>query len=107
VVPDAGAVDVCDSVVLVCAPPLLLTVTPDPTSVLDDVVPEVLVGAAAVVPVSVDVDPLVDVEPVVDVEVPAVVSAGPVADSPVDVEVAGLVDADSDDVLVVSAAANP
>jgi hypothetical protein len=105
-VPEAGAVDVCDSVVLVCAPPLLLTVTPDPTSVLDDVVPEVLVGAVAVVPVSVDVDPLVDVEPVVDVEVPAVVVAEPV-DSPVDVEVAGLVDADSDDVLVASAAANP
>jgi hypothetical protein len=97
VVSDAGAVAVPDSVVLVCAPPLLLTVTPVPTSVLDDVVPEVLVVPVAVVWVPVDVDPLVDVEPSADV------AADPVVGSLVDAE---LVD-DSEDVPVVSAAATP
>jgi hypothetical protein len=110
VVSDAGAVAVPDSVVLVCAPPLLLTVTPVPTSVLDDVVPEVLVVPVAVVWVPVDVDPLVDVEPsadVVAVEVPVDgVAADPVVDSLVEVELAELVD-DSEDVPVVSAAATP
>jgi hypothetical protein len=110
VVPDAGAVGAPDSVVLVCAPPLLLTVTPEPTSVLEDVVPEVFAVPVAVVPVPVDVDPLVDAEPplvVVEVEFPVVVAADPVDDSPVDVELAELVDDDSEDVPVVSAAANP
>ena len=98
----AASVDGAASVVPVCAPPLLLTVTPAPTSVLDDVVPEVV--AVDVVPV--DVDPLVDVEPlpaVVEVEVPVVVAADPV-DSPVAVEV---VDDVSEEVPVVSAPANP
>jgi hypothetical protein len=107
VVSDAGAVAVPDSVVLVCAPPLLLTVTPVPTSVLDDVVPEVLVVPVAVVWVPVDVDPLVDVEPsadVVAVEIPVDgVAADPVVDSLVDAE---LVD-ESEEVPVVSAAATP
>jgi hypothetical protein len=110
VVPDAGAAGAPDSVVLVCAPPLLLTVTPDPTSVLEDVVPEELVVPVDAVPVPVDVDPLVDFEPplvVVEVDVPAVESADPVADSPAEVEPAELGDDDSEDVPVVSAAANP
>jgi hypothetical protein len=92
----------------VCAPPLLLTVTPAPTSVLEDVVPEVLVVAVDVVPVPVEVDPLVDVEPlpvVVEAEVPADVVADPVV-SAVDVEVE-VVDDDSEEVPVVSAPANP
>lgn len=108
--PDAGAAGAPDSVVLMCAPPLLLTVTPDPTSVLDDVVPDELVVPVADVSVPVDVDPLVDVEPplvVLEVEVPAVVAADPVVDSPVDVELAELVEDDSEDVPVVSASASP
>ncbi|MBE1551128.1 hypothetical protein GGC64_005188 [Mycobacterium sp. OAS707] len=90
---------------LVCAPPLLLTVTPEPTSVLDDVVPEVFGVPVGVVAVSVDVGPLVAVE------APAVVVPGdgvavdPV-DSPVEVVDAELVD-DSEDVPFVSAAATP
>jgi hypothetical protein len=104
----AGALDVgsvsTGLVVLVCAPPLLLTVTPEPTSVLDDVVPEEVVPV--VVSVLVDVDPVVVVETVVvEVEVLGV-EVDPV-DSLVDVEVAELVDDDSEDVPVVSAAANP
>ena len=90
-----------------CAPPLLLTVTPEPTSVLDDVAPEVFVLPVAVVSVPVDVDPLVGVEPLpvaVEVEVPVVaVAVDPVDDSLEDAE---LVD-DSEDVPVVSAAATP
>jgi len=107
-----GAGDANGSVALVRAPPLLLIVTPDPTSVVDDVAPDVVaVPVVEVVPVPVDVDPvLVDVEstPVVvvdEVEVPVVeVAADPVDDSPDDVE---LVEDDSEDVRVVSAAANP
>ena len=89
-----------------CAPPLLLTVTPDPTCVLVDVVPDVFAASVAVVPVSVDVDPLAEVEPppvvvaVDEVEVPSV-------DSLVDVELAELVDDDSVDAPVVSAPATP
>jgi hypothetical protein len=87
---DVGAVDGFDSVVLVCAPPLLLMVTPE-------------------------VDPpLVEVEPapVVAVDVPVVpvvgVAADSVDDSPDDVVLdVELVDADSDDDSVVSAVANP
>ncbi len=110
-----GAGDAADSVALVCAPPLLLIVTPDPTWVVDDVAPAVVaVPVVEVVPVPVDVDPvLVDVEatPVVavgEVAVPVVdVAADPVDDVLVDVEPAGLVEEDSEDVPVVSAAANP
>jgi hypothetical protein len=102
---DVRAVDVADAVVLVCAPPLLLIVTPDSTWVLEDVVPDVFV-----VPVDVEPPP---VAVVVDVEsVPVVdVAADPVDDSPVDVvldvELAELVEDDSEDVPVVSAAATP
>jgi len=105
----SGVVGVPDSVVLVCAPPLLLTVTPEPTWVLEDVVPDGLVVPVAVVPV--DVDPLAGAEPlpvVVEVGVPVVdVVADPVVDSPVEVEVAELDDDDSEDAPVVSAAASP
>ena len=92
----------------VCAPPLLLTMTPDPTSVLDDVAPEALVvPAAGSVPV--DVDPLVEVEPLVAVPVLDVL-ADPVDDSPVDGDVDALVELagdDSEDEPVVSAADTP
>ena len=104
---DVGAVDAADSVVLVCAPPLLLTVTPVPTSVLDDVAPDVDVLLAVDVPVAVDVDPeLVVVEPLsvdVGVEVPVLgVTAGELES----VLVAEL-SCDVDDVLDVSALATP
>jgi hypothetical protein len=98
----SGAVDACGSVVLVCAPPLLLTVTPGATSVDEDVA----------LPVDVD-PPLVDVDsvPVVAVDevvVPVVeVAADPVDDSPDDVELDELVEDDSEDVPVVSALATP
>jgi hypothetical protein len=99
----------------VCAPPLLPTVTPDATSVLEDVVPDVVVVLVAGVPVSVDVDPpLADVEsaPVVavdEVAVPVVDAAAvPEEDSPDDVVLdVELVEDDSDDVPVVSALATP
>jgi len=113
--PDSGdAVAASDSVGLVCAPPLLPTVTPGATSADEDVVPDVIGLSAAVVgPVLVEIDPLVDVEPppvvvaVDEVAVPVVdVGADPVDDSPVDVELAELVD-DSEDEAPVSAEANP
>jgi hypothetical protein len=89
----AGAVDACDSVALVCAPPLLLMVTPDAVEVDDDVVPLVVdVESAPAVGVDEGAVPVVDV------------AAVPVDDSPVDVE---LVEGDSDDVPVVSALATP
>lgn len=92
-----------------CAPPLLLTITPEPTSVLDDVVPEILVVLDAVG--SVLVDPLVGVAPLPDVaEVVPVddVAVDPVA-SPVEVELEVLVELvdESEDVPIVSAAATP
>lgn len=97
----SGAVVVPDSVVLVCAPPLLLTVTPEPTSVLDDVVPEILDVTPVVEPEPVGVDSAVEVEPVVaDV---VAVSVG----SLVEVEFDVVVDDDSEDVPVVSASATP
>jgi hypothetical protein len=102
--PDAGAAGAPDSVVLLCAPPLLLTVTPDPPSVLDDVVPDEFVVPVADVSVPVDVDPP---PVVVDVEVPTVLAADPVVDSPADVALAELIEDDSEDVPVVSAAASP
>jgi hypothetical protein len=102
---DVGAVDVADSVVLVCAPPLLLIVTPDSTWVLEDVVPDVFVVPVDVEPPPVDVVAGVESVPVVDV------AADPVDDSPVDVvldvELAELVEDDSEVVPVVSAAATP
>jgi len=99
---DVGAVDVADSVVLVCAPPLLLMVTPGATSVDEDVALLVEVD-----PPLVGVDP-VPVVAVDEVAVPVVdVAAGPVPDSPDDVELAELVEDESEDVPVVSAAANP
>ena len=109
---DLGAVDASDSVAVVCAPPLLLIVTPGATWVLDDVAPDVFEVSVTVVPLPVEVDPLVDAEspPVVAVDeapVPVVdVAADPVDDSPV-VVLAELVDDDSEDVPVVSAAATP
>jgi hypothetical protein len=99
---DVGAVDVADSVVLVCAPPLLLMVTPDPTSVDEDVVPLVEVDPPLV---GVDSVPVVEVD---EVAVPVVdVAVDPVDDTPDEVELVELVDDDSEDVPVVSAAANP
>jgi hypothetical protein len=102
---DVGAVDVADPVVLVCAPPLLLTVTPDSTWVLDDVVPEVFV-------VPVDVEPAPVVVVVEEPAVPVVgVAVDPVDDSPddvvPDVVLDELVEDDSEEVPVVSAADTP
>jgi hypothetical protein len=107
---ELGGVDVPDSVVPDCAPPLLLMVTPDETWVVDDVVPDVVgVPVVLVAPVLVDVEPpLVDVELVVVDEgaVPVVdVVAVPVVDSP-DVVLELVVD-ESGEVPVVSAAATP
>lgn len=115
---DAGADDAGDPIAPVCAPPLLLMVTPDATWTDEDVVPDVFVVSGAVTPLPVDVDPpLVDVEsaPVVAVvedAVPVVdVAPDPVDDSPddvlLDVEPAELDVDDPEDVPVVSAAANP
>ena len=100
--PEAGSLDFgWVSTPLVCAPPLLLTVTPEPTSVLDDIVPELFGVPVGVVAVSVDVGPLLVVEVVVSVDGVAV---DPV-DSLVEVVDAALVD--SEDVPVVSAPATP
>ncbi|MBE1547799.1 hypothetical protein GGC64_001807 [Mycobacterium sp. OAS707] len=86
----AGGVGAAGSVVLVCAPPLLLTVTPGPTWVVDDVVPDVDVAPAVAVPVAVDVDPA----PVVDEPLSVVVV--------VDVPVLGGADADELDSVLVA-----
>jgi hypothetical protein len=106
---DSGAVDAADSVLLVCAPPLLPTVTPGAASVLEDVVPDVVVVSVAVVAVDVESAPVVAVDdavPVVDVAaVPA--DDSPDDESPDDVELAELVEDDSEDVPVVSAPATP
>jgi hypothetical protein len=105
----AEVVGACDSVVLVCAPPLLLTVTPVPTWVVDDVAPGVPLVPVVVVALPVDVEPVVvDVDsapagsldevtvPVADV-VDVADAAEPVEDSadeaPVSAE--GLVSADA------------
>ena len=85
---------------LVCAPPLLLTVTPDATSVADDVAPDVVVVPAVEV-AGVEVD-----SPPADVEPEPLVAVDPV-DSPAGVESAELVEDDSEDVPVVSALATP
>jgi hypothetical protein len=103
----AGGVDACASVVLVCAPPLLLMVTPDATWVLDDVVPDV-----DDVPAPVDPAP-VDPAAVVASESSSAVEEGPapVVDASVDPpdgspgDVAELAEDDSEDVSVVSALA--
>jgi hypothetical protein len=107
---DAGGFDACDSVVLACAPPLLLTVTPDATWSVDDVAPDVFVVSVALVPLPVDVDPpLVDVEPVpvavVDEVADPVVDVA--ADPVLEVAPAELVEDASEDVPDVSAAAKP
>jgi ribonuclease E len=102
-------------VVLVCAPPLLLTVTPVPTEVLDDVAPEVDVAPVVTGPVTVDpelvvVDPeLVEVDPeVVEVVSPPVVAAVevPVLAAPA-AESAPADEAPVDDEPDVSAVATP
>ena len=117
---DVGAVDASDSVALVCAPPLLLIVTPGATWAVEDVAPDGFVVSVADVPPPADGDPVVvDVEstPGVAVDEAAVsavgVAAEPVADSPDDdalLEV-GLADldeaGDSEDAPAVSAAATP
>jgi hypothetical protein len=102
-------VDVPDSVVPDCAPPLLLMVTPDETWVVDDVVPDVVgVPVVAVVPVLVDVEPVVVVDEGAVPVVPEVVVVGvPVVDSPEVVLDVELVEDDSEEVPVVSAAATP
>ena len=98
---------------MVCLPSLMLlalTVTPGASSMLEDVVPDVLVLSVAVEPVPVDVDPLTDGElvPAVDVAADALsvvpsfmvpVLVVPVVDDPEPVP--------SDDVLVESAFAPP
>ena len=93
--------------VLVCAPPLLLTVTPVPTWVLEDVVPDVEATPAVPVPVSADVDPEpVEVEPL-SVDVAAEVAVlGVAADELESVLVAEL-SCDVDVELDVSALATP
>ena len=89
---------------------LALTVTPGASSMLEDVVPDVLVLSVAVEPEPVDVDPLTDGElvPAVDVAADALsvvpsfmvpVLVVPVVDDPEPVP--------SDDVLVESAFATP
>jgi hypothetical protein len=103
---DSVTVDACDSVVLVCGPPLLLMDTPDDTCVLEDVVPDIAVVSVVAVPVPADDDPLADVE-----SPPVVGALDEVDDSPVDVlldvESAELDEEDDSDVPVVSAAATP
>jgi hypothetical protein len=88
----------------VCAPPLLLTMTPGATSSVEDVAPDVGAVPVAVVPVPVVVDPaLVDVA-----STPVVAVDDSPDDGVLDVESA-VVDeaADCEDVPVVSAAATP
>jgi hypothetical protein len=110
--PAVSGGDTTGSVVLVCAPPLLLTVTPDATSVTDDVAPDVVVvPAVEVAEVELDSPPAdVEPEPLVAVDEVAVpvgdVAVDPV-DSPAGVESAELVEDDSEDVPVVSALATP
>jgi len=101
---DVGAA-VPEFVALVCDPPLLLTVTPDPISVVDDVVPDVVVVPDAVVkpaPAPADADPLGDVEPPSAV----VVDEVPVVDAVESDDAAEVAD-DSEDGVPVSAVANP
>lgn len=130
---DAGFEDSSDLVVLGLASSLLLIVTPDSTSLLDDVPPDSLAVSVADVPVVVDVDPVVDADlPSAFVEVDVVDAprpesgAGPADLSPegsflvddeldelaedplpADEELDELAEEESDDVPVVSAADTP
>ena len=96
-----------------CEPPLLLTVTPGATSLVDDVDPEVFGGSVCgdVVEPAMEVEPLpvdgVDVEPVAGVSDSVDGFSVPV-DAPADDELDDELDEpDSDDAPVVSAAATP
>ena len=102
---DVEVVDV-DSVTLVCAPPLLLTVTPVPTWVLDDVAPDVDVAPAVDESAAVEVDPELDVVEPLSADVAVEVPVLGVAAEPESVLVAEL-SCDIDDVLEVSALARP
>lgn len=110
---DVGAVDAVSSGVLVCAPPLLLTVTPVPTWVLDDVAPDADELLVVDVAVAVDVDPeLVAVEPLsvnvdVEVEVPVPASAADEPDSVLEAELSCADDDALDADPSVSALATP
>jgi hypothetical protein len=95
----AVLVDELGSVVPVCAPPLLLTVTPGATSALDDVAPDGFVSPVAVV--------ALPVVAVVDEDPGVVVLAGSLDVVLLDVELVELVDDESEDVPVVSAADTP
>jgi len=104
---DAGGVDAAGSVVLVCAPPLLLTVTPDPTWVVDDVVPDVDVSAAEAAPVALDVDPELVVDEPLSVDVAVEVPVLGVAADELESALVAELSCDVDDVLEVSALARP
>lgn len=100
--PLAGvAVEASDPVALVCAPPLLLTATPDATSVVEEVVPDdvtdELVEDVAWLPVTVDDGDVVLDPPVILVFVAPVEDSAPAAEESVEV----------DDELDVSALATP
>jgi hypothetical protein len=96
-----------DSGPLVWAPPLLLTVTPVATSVLEDVVPEVCELLLAVIPLSVAVDPA-PVDVIEDGPASLVDAADDSeGDASDDVESPELVEDDSEDDPVVSALATP
>jgi hypothetical protein len=69
------AVDAVGSLVPVCAPPLLLTVTPEATWSVEDVTPEDVVEPPVVVPLADDVGPASVVASLAEVEVPAVDAA--------------------------------
>jgi hypothetical protein len=100
---DAAAVDAPDSVVLVCAPPLLLTMTLVSACVLEDVAPDVFVVSVASGLLSVDgeADELADVDDAPTLEESV---CDPSASAPLLAEEASL---DVDDVLEVSALARP
>ena len=91
-----GGVEVSDSAVPVCAPPLLLTVTPEDTSSVADVAPEVFVVAVVVDAAPGDVESAPVAASCDDVDPPAVDSA----------DAAELAD-DSEDDPDVSAEATP
>jgi hypothetical protein len=100
---DSGAVEGPGSVVLVCAPPLLLTVTPVPSCVLEDVAPDVFVVSVASGSLLAEVE---SVEPADVDDAPTLEEfvCEPSAAAPVLAEAASL---DVDDVLEVSALARP
>jgi hypothetical protein len=96
-----GAVDSPGSVVLVCAPPLLLTVTPDATSADEAVAPGAFVVSVASAPVEVETVGLADVDdaPTLGESVCELSAAAPVLAGEASVDVA--------DALEVSALARP